>query len=208
MGIWEVDVAADHVTWSDAMARIFGREPDQAPRTIEEFYGVVHPEDRQLVRDTISRATQEHQEDFFVEYRSVLPDGSVRWIEETARVLYTDDGAAASLLGVAMDVTGRKTLETQLRQAQKMEAIGQLAGGIAHDFNNLLTAILGYAKLLADTLAPDDLRRRDVDEIMTRRERAAGLTRQLLAFSRQQMLQPTPVNLNELVLDTVSCCAG
>jgi PAS domain S-box-containing protein len=202
MGIWDVDVATDQVTWSDSMARIFGRQPDQAPRTIEEFYEVVHPEDRQLVRDAISLATGEHQEEFFVEYRSTMPDGSVRWIEETARVLYGEDGSAASLLGVAMDVTGRKTLETQLRQGQKMEAIGQLAGGIAHDFNNLLTAILGYARLLADTLAADDVRRRDVHEIHDAAERAAGLTRQLLAFSRQQMLQPTPVNLNELVVDT------
>jgi len=201
-GIWEVDIATNRLTWSDTMASIFGLTPGQAPRTIEEFYEVVHPDDRQLVRDAISQATEDHQDEFFVEYRSILPDGSVRWIEETARVVYGEGGGAASFLGVAMDVTGRKTLETQLRQAQKMEAIGQLAGGIAHDFNNLLTAILGYTKLLDDSLSADDVRRRDVHEIHDAAERAAGLTRQLLAFSRQQMLQPTPVNLNELVLDT------
>jgi signal transduction histidine kinase/CheY-like chemotaxis protein len=126
----------------------------------------------------------------------------VRWIEETARALYGEDGRAVSFLGVAMDVTARKTLESQLRGAQRMEAIGQLAGGIAHDFNNLLTAILGYAKLLGDALPPDDVRRRDVHGIHEAADRAAGLTRQLLAFSRQQVLQPTAMDLNALVLDT------
>ena len=202
MGIFDIDVAADRVTWSDTMARIFGREPDQAPRTIEEFYGVVHPEDRPLVLDAIARAEAERAEEFFLDYRAMLADGSVRWIEETARVLYGEDGRATSLLGVAMDVTGRKALETQLRGAQRMEAIGQLAGGIAHDFNNLLTAILGYAKLLGDALPPDDVRRRDVHGIHEAAERAAGLTRQLLAFSRQQVLQPTAMDLNALVVDT------
>ncbi len=202
MGIWEVDVAADRITWSDTMARIFDRTPEQTPRTTREFFDIVHPEDRLHVGDAIKRATSERAEEFFLEYRTTLPDGSVRWIEGNARVLCGADGRATSLLGVAMDVTGRKTLETQLRQGQKMDAIGQLAGGIAHDFNNLLTAILGYTKLLSESLPPDDARRNDVHEIQEAAERAASLTQQLLAFSRKQILQPTAVDLNALVMGT------
>jgi PAS domain S-box-containing protein len=89
--------------------------------------------------------------------------------------------------------------ESQLRQAQKMEAVGRLAGGVAHDFNNVLTAIFGYADLLLDGLPPGDRRRADVEEIKRAGNRAAALTRQLLAFSRKQVLQPRRVNLNEIV---------
>ena len=100
--------------------------------------------------------------------------------------------------GTVTDVTERARLEARLRQAQKMEAVGQLAGGVAHDFNNILTAILGYAEVLLDEYEEGDRLRRDVEEIKKAGNRAAGLTRQLLAFSRQQVLLPTVVDLNAL----------
>jgi signal transduction histidine kinase len=112
---------------------------------------------------------------------------------------YDPDGVPTQIVGADTDVTERKLLETQLRQAQKMEAIGQLAGGIAHDFNNLLTAILGYAKFAIDALAPGDQRRLDVEQVTKAAQRAAGLTKQLLAFSRKQVLRSTLVDLNALV---------
>jgi signal transduction histidine kinase len=93
--------------------------------------------------------------------------------------------------------------EAKLRQAMKMEAVGRLAGGVAHDFNNLLTAILGYAKLLSRGFEPTDRRRRDLQEIVKAGERAASLTRQLLAFSRRQVLQPTVIDLNARVTESV-----
>jgi PAS domain S-box-containing protein len=99
------------------------------------------------------------------------------------------------------DVTERRLLERQIREAQKMDAVGRLAGGVAHDFNNLLTAILGHAELLAMSLPEEDPRRADAEEIHKAGERAAGLTRQLLAFSRRQVLQPRDVDLNALVTD-------
>src|SRR5262249_14909426 len=105
--------------------------------------------------------------------------------------------------GVVRDISDRKEAEAHLRQSQKMEAIGQLAGGVAHDFNNLLTAILGYARLLADTIEPADARAADVHEIINAAERAAGLTRQLLAFSRKQVLEPTLIDVNALVASTI-----
>ncbi len=113
-----------------------------------------------------------------------------------------EGGSPARLVGVGMDIGERKSLEEQLRQSQKMEAIGQLAGGVAHDFNNLLTVILGYAELLSTTLHGNDPRRTDVDEILNAADRAAGLTRQLLAFSRKQVFQPKLLDVKSLVINT------
>jgi signal transduction histidine kinase len=114
------------------------------------------------------------------------------------RPLSGDDQILEGFAGVTRDVTSQRELEQQLRQGQKMEAIGRLAGGIAHDFNNLLTAILGYADWLMQDLAANSGQLERVQEIQRAAERAAGLTRQLLAFSRKQVLQPTPVNLSRL----------
>ncbi len=113
-------------------------------------------------------------------------------------------GAGAAIQGaicMALDVTDRKQLEEQLRQAQKMEAVGRLAGGIAHDFNNLLMVIQGYADLLAERLAVGDPLRRNAEQIQTASQRATSLTRQLLAFSRKQMLAPKVLNVQSVVSD-------
>ena len=102
-------------------------------------------------------------------------------------------------LAVLIDITGRRQLEEQLRQAQKMEAVGMLAGGVAHDFNNLLTIITGYSQLILGNLGPHDVNRHSVEQILKAGERAAGLTKQLLAFSRRQVLQPRILDINKLV---------
>ena len=104
-------------------------------------------------------------------------------------------------VGISQDITGRRTLEEQFLQAQKMEAIGRLAGGVAHDFNNLLTVILGFCELVLADLGANDPRRADIREIQDAGTRAAGLTRQLLAFSRKQIIEPTRLDLNDVVAD-------
>ncbi len=131
-----------------------------------------------------------------VERRLRRKDGSSVEVEITAKLLPN-----GLMQGMVRDVTGRKLLEEQLRRSQKMEAVGQLAGGIAHDFNNLLTAILGYVDLVQRSMAQDDPRLADLLEIRGAANRAADLTRQLLAFGRRQVLKPRHVNLSRLVAD-------
>ena len=126
-------------------------------------------------------------------------DGTRIEVEVTAHGLFFDERPARLVL--AQDITERRCLEHQLRQAQKMEAVGRLAGGVAHDFNNLLTGIIGYADLLSAAPSQDPDRRNNLDEIRKAAERASSLTRQLLAYSRQQILQPKVLDLNQVVSD-------
>jgi PAS domain S-box-containing protein len=124
-----------------------------------------------------------------------------RWFQTIKVPLPTSEAGATTLLGVATEITERKRLEEQLLQSQKMEAVGQLAGGVAHDFNNILTAIVGYADLLAPELAGNERQLEDLEEIRKAARRAAALTRQLLAFSRKQVLEPRIIDVNGVVMN-------
>jgi len=199
-GVWEADLTTGRVIWSDTMRVVQGFANEQFGGTLESFLALVHPADRPDVNATMAAMVTEAR-DFSLQFRALWPDGTTHWIESHGRVVGDAAGRPHKILAVAQDVTERKTLESQLHQAQKMEAIGQLAGGLAHDFNNLLTAILGYAGLLESSLEPDDPRCADVQEIEKAGQRAAHLTSQLLAFSRKQILNPVVLQLNDLVTD-------
>jgi PAS domain S-box-containing protein len=132
----------------------------------------------------------------------VRKDGSTFWADVHITALRDQSGILRGFAKVTRDMTERRKLEEQLRQSQKMEAFGQLAGGVAHDFNNLLTIISGYSDMLLEQLPSDDPCRELVQEVHKAGERAASLTRQLLAFSRKQILEPKVLNLNQIVSDT------
>jgi PAS domain S-box-containing protein len=134
------------------------------------------------------------------EMEIIAKDGRRITVEANTKLVY-QNGVPVGVQGIARDVTDRKHLEEQLRQSQKMEAIGQLAGGVAHDFNNLLTAINGYSGLALQRIDEDHPLRSYLEEIKKAGDRAANLTRQLLAFGRKQILQPLPINLNDIVTD-------
>jgi len=134
-----------------------------------------------------------------VEFRFRRKDGIWIWLHDEKRVLFDPENRPSEVVGSWMDVTARVRLEEQLRQSQKMEAIGQLAGGVAHDFNNLLTVISGNTDLLLSDMPTDDPRRAALADVRAAGERAANLTRQLLAFSRKQILEPKLVDVHEVV---------
>jgi two-component system, cell cycle sensor histidine kinase and response regulator CckA len=186
---------------NQAFARLLGHESPA------DMIGAPIPESTPLTPQSLERVRERlnsHAADTY-EVEIVLPDGSMRSAETSSReVVYR--GRQTRLVSVR-DITKRKTAEEalraseeQLRQSQKMEAVGQLAGGIAHDFNNLLSAILGYSQILLDrTDLPDLTAEEDLQEIKQAAERASALTRQILAFSRRQALRPTVVSLNDVL---------
>jgi PAS domain S-box-containing protein len=194
----------DYVTgvlrWSETMEAHYGLQPGTFAGTFDAFVERIHPDDRPSVLEIVGRAMKSGM-DFSVQNRAIWPDGTVRWLSGAGRVLLGDQGEPLRGVGISLDITERRTLEEQYQQAQKMEAVGRLAGGVAHDFNNLLTAILGYCELLLADAEPDDPRRADIAEIQKAGTRAAGLTRQLLAFSRKQIIEPTMLDLNAIVAD-------
>jgi PAS domain S-box-containing protein len=200
VGIWDQDATSRVVRWSEIMEVQHGLKPRTFGGTFEAFIACIHPDDRHAVLETIDKATKSGG-DFSVSYRTVWPDGTVRRITGLGRMLSGDRGHAVRAVGISLDVTERHTLEEQYQQAQKMEAIGRLAGGVAHDFNNLLTAILGYCDLLLGDVDPDNPILADIEEIQKAGVSAAALTRQLLAFSRKEIIEPRVFDLNTVIGD-------
>ena len=199
VGIWDMDYTTGVLRWSEILESQYGLQPGTFGGTFEAFVERIHPDDRKSVIETIATAVKAGS-DFSTQHRSIWPDGTGRWLSGAGRVLLGEHGEPVRAVGITQDVTERHTLEEQYRQAQKMEAVGRLAGGVAHDFNNLLTVILGYCELLLADLEPGDPRHADTAEIQNAGLRAAGLTRQLLAFSRKQIVEPTPLDLNAVII--------
>jgi two-component system, cell cycle sensor histidine kinase and response regulator CckA len=196
------DLDSSVVELSPSTARLFGFPPGIRRVSQEQLYERVHPDDGPPIRAAVQRAIDERGE-FALEFRLVMIEDAPRWFQFRGRVVTNDSGDPARVVGVITDVTERRLLELQLRQSQKMEALGQLAGGVAHDFNNLLTAIMGYGRFALET-AGDDAQRHDLEEIVKAAGRAAALTKQLLAFSRRHIVETVVLDLNLLIVDMVT----
>ena len=134
-----------------------------------------------------------------MEYRIRRKDGQSRWVRDDRKLLRDATGRPAEIIGCWTEITEQRLLQDQLRQAQKMESVGQLAGGVAHDFNNLLMVIQGYIEMLLNSEQFETPVVESLRQVFNAAEKAGNLTRQLLAFSRKQMMQPQELNLNELI---------
>ncbi|MEL7099438.1 MAG: ATP-binding protein [Pseudomonadota bacterium] len=196
IGTWEV-TQDNRLLWSENTMRLFGVDPGSFRGTMQEFFDLVHHDDLERVRlvgdfDGVRNAIFENT------FRIVRPDGVVRHMRQTAIVQRDAAGRSAGFSGMIQDVTEQVTAEAQLRQAQKMEAIGQLSGGVAHDFNNILAAILSAAELMeAEGALDPEL----VGSIIASAKRGGELTHRLLAFARRQPLATQLVDASTLIRD-------
>ena len=208
LGVWELDltnlsdVDANPLWWSDETYRIFGYEPGRVTVSNELFFSAVPAGDKARIQAAVAQSVRDGTP-YHVEHRILRPDGAERIVREQSTIVRDAAGRPVRMMGTVLDVTEQRRLEEQLRQAQKMEAVGQLAGGLAHDFNNLLTTILTMCQMLQSDLPSDATVQGDLDAIRGAAQRGSELTRKLLAFSRHQRLQLQAVAVEPLVSEFV-----
>jgi PAS domain S-box-containing protein len=198
IGTWDADLITGRVQWSRIVETHYGVQPGTFSGTFDGVFNRIHPDDLDSVRDIVLNAVKSGS-DFSVDYRTIWDDGAVRWLNAIGRVQLDEQGSPLRGMGIIQDITERRSLNAQYQQSFKMEAVGRLASGVAHDFNNLLTAITGFAEFIASDSDLPTQHAEDVGEIIKAAGRAAGLTTQLLAFSRQQVLHTVPVDVNGMV---------
>ncbi len=209
IGSWQLSLDSGELSWSEGAYRILEIDPRDTQVTYESFLSRVHPDDRDLVNRTYNTSL-EQRVPYDLVHRLLMPDGRVKFVHERCETRYDADGRPTVSLGTVQDITERRqaeqtrfTLEAQLRQAQKLEALGTLVGGIAHDFNNILTAILGHAELLASELPAGSTLRAGVDSILDASHRARDLVQQALTFSRRREQERKVITLQPVVLEAL-----
>lgn len=224
IGFQEIDLESEAVSWDRISYQIHGYPESETITLSKMKKDIFHPDDLRLLYPLFEKALSSSTTHWKGTFRVRRPDGETRWVDDHHLIIRDAKGKAIRTLGAKIDVTKRKKndeelakyrirledmvnektrrlkeTEQQLYQSQKLEAIGQLAGGIAHDLNNLLTVILGFSESVIESMAPDHPFRDDLTEIHDAGNRAASLTRQLLAFSRRQTLQPKVLNINTII---------
>jgi signal transduction histidine kinase/GAF domain-containing protein/ActR/RegA family two-component response regulator len=202
LGIWDWNMVSNVLNWTENLIGMHGFAPGTFDGKFDTLVSVIHPEDRAAFLASVHRAVANKSE-FECEFRVVFPDDSIRWIAGKGKVFCNWNGEAIRMIGLGMDVTDRRRLEEQLHKTQKLESVGLLAGGIAHDFNNLLTGIMGNAGLALTHLPHFGAAAPLVKNVLQASERAAMLTKQLLAYSGQGQFVIEPVDLSVLVQQIV-----
>jgi PAS domain S-box-containing protein len=197
--IWDWDLKTGRLAWSSALATLFGYPEEETGAAMAWREEHIHPDDRDRVIEGMRTALERKQPSWAAEYRFRKKDGGYALVVDRVCVQHDEKGNPVRVTGAMQDDTLRRHLEEQLRQAQKMEALGALAGGIAHDFNNLITVINGYCDLMLSGMLRDDALRTPITEIRGAGERASGLVRQLSSFSRRQTMQRRVINLNQVI---------
>ncbi|MFN7950219.1 MAG: PAS domain S-box protein [bacterium] len=197
---WLTDIRKSRIIYvSPAYEAIWGRSLESLYASPRDWTDAIVPEDR----DRIWEAAMSKQAlgTYDEEYRILRPDGEIRWVRDRAFPVRDPHGNLIRIAGVAEDITARRQLESQIRESQKMESIALLAGGVAHDFNNLLTVIVGNNELLQMEMPEGSEAAAYAEQIQEATARAASLTRQLLAFSRREVLEPRVLDVNQVVHD-------
>ncbi len=211
LGMWDFNPTTFTDThFNERWFTMLGYSPDELPQSSDTWLQLIHPDDMEQTRQLLDSHLK-GETNYLAEFRLKAKDGQYRWIQSVGRVVAWDrNGTPERMIGIHIDITGRKEaekerkrIEAELRQAQKMEAIGTLAGGIAHDFNNILGAIWGYAELAAmDT--PDDLPvKTSLQQVLTACGRARDLVQQILAFSRQAEQEERPIKLGPIIEESL-----
>ena len=201
LGSYRFEVASGTWVSSPGLDEVFGID-DAFKRDVANWLGLVHRDDREMMGRYFANEVLGQGKAFDKRYRIVRRNGGEeRWVHGMGELEVDASGAPVIMIGTIQDITESVQREQQLLQSQKMESVGLLAGGVAHDFNNLLTVILGCAGVLGERIGPIDQQQALLSEVTSAAQRAADLTRQLLAFSRRQVLQPRALDLNNVVVD-------
>jgi len=198
-GLWDWNTDTNEVCFSREWKTQLGYGEEELANEFGTWTTLLHVEDRDRAMAYVQAYLENPVGTYQQEFRLRHKDGSYRWIAAVASFMVEADGRKVHLLGAHTDITERKLLEAQFRQAQKMEAVGRFSAAVAHDFNNLLTVINGYSKMLTDRLPSEDPRYKMAAETLAAGQRAGALTGQLLAFSRRQVLKLEPINLNDSI---------
>ncbi len=208
LGHWEFDLVRNRLIWSEEIFRIFEINPKEFSESYDAFLDIIHPDDREMV-DRVYRQSVEEKKKYDVVHRLRMPDGRIKYVHERGHSEWNEEGNPIRSIGTVQDITSfkeaemaKERLEIQLRQSQKLEAIGTLVSGIAHDFNNILFAILGYTELALEK-ATDKLLHEDINSIQEAGNRAKELVTQILTFSRKQSAKKQPVEVSLIVKEVL-----